>query len=299
MAGEESITLLVPLNYRPHQSLIERFDPRARWIFSFLLMAAILFFWDIRFLIFFFIISFTQYFLTRLSWKETRRGWIFILILISMMVLVNTIITSAGTIGAVARGGHDVFVWNSQLPLTGWKIHFSLTAERLWFGLTQIVRLLAITSMFLILPFTMDPRLYGATFAGMGLPARVAYSFDLAFRFIPTLGRDFSITMDAQKARGYEVDKIKGGLFAQIRKVAPLLIPVTMNAILSGEDIADAMDLRCFGTGKRTWIIKLAYRWYDYVLIGFGGVVLFTTLIIHYGLKMGDFWMPTWFPGIF
>jgi energy-coupling factor transport system permease protein len=291
--------MLVPLNYRPHLSLIERFDPRARWIFSFLIMMAILFFWDIRFLAFFFVISFTQYFFTRLNWKETRRGWTFIFILISMMVLVNTIITSAGTIGAVTKGGHEIVTWYATLPLTGWDIHFSLTAERVWFGLTQIVRLLAITCMFLILPFTLDPRLYGSTFAGMGLPARLAYSFDLAFRFIPTLARDFSVTMDAQKARGYEIEKIKGGVFSQIRKVAPLLIPVTMNAILSGEDIADAMDLRSFGTGKRTWIIKLAYHWYDFILISFGVMVLLATLIIHYGFKLGEFWMPTWFPGIF
>jgi len=291
--------MLVPLSFQPHHTLIERFDPRARWIFSFLMMIAIVYFWDIRFLLFFFVISFLQYFLARLSWKETRRGWIFIIILISMMVLVNTIITSAGAIGAVTQGGHDIFVWNANIPLVDWKIHFSLTAERLWFALTQVVRLLAITSMFLILPFTMDPRLYGSTFSGMGFPARLAYSFDLAFRFIPTLVRDFNVTLDAQKARGYEVDKVKGGLFSQVRKVAPLIIPVTMNAILSGEDIADAMDLRCFDTGKRTWIIKLTYHWYDYALMTFSAVVLVATLIISYGFKLGDFWMPDWFLGLF
>jgi energy-coupling factor transport system permease protein len=291
--------MLVPLSFQPHHTLIERFDPRARWIFSFLMMIAIVYYWDIRFLLFFFVISFLQYFLARLSWKETRRGWVFIFVLIGMMVLVNTIITSAGAIGVVKQGGHDVFVWNASVPLVGWKIHFSLTAERLWFALTQIVRLLAITSMFLILPFTMDPRLYGSTFAGMGFPARLAYSFDLAFRFIPSLARDFKITMDAQKARGYEVDKVKGGIFSQVRKVAPLIIPVTMNAILSGEDIADAMDLRCFDTGKRTWIIKLTYHWRDYALMAFGAVVLIATLIIKYGFKLGDFWMPDWFLGLF
>jgi len=291
--------MLVPLSFRPHDSVIERFDPRARWYFSFLMMTAIIFFWDIRFLAFFFIVSFVQYFLTRLTWKETRRAWIFIFFLISMMVLVNTIITSAGTIGAVAEGGHEIFVWDATLPLTGWEVHFSLTAERLWFGLTQIVRMLAITCLFLVLPFTLDPRLYGSTFSGMGIPARLAYSFDLAFRFIPTLARDFNVTMDAQKARGYEVEKITGGLFSQVRKVVPLLIPVTMNAILSGEDIADAMDLRCFGTGKRSWIIKLTYRWYDFGLIAFSGAVLIATLIIHYYFQLGDFWMPTWFPDLF
>ena len=136
-------------------------------------------------------------------------------------------------------------------------------------------------------------------FAGMGFPARLAYSFDLAFRFIPTLVRDFSVTMDAQKARGYEVEKIKGGLFSQVRKVAPLIIPVTMNAILSGEDIVDAMDLRCFDKGTRTWIIKLTYHWYDYALMALSVVVLIATLIISYGFKLGDFWIPGWFLGLF
>ena len=116
--------MLVPFHYRPHQSLIERFDPRARWIFSLLMMISILYYWDIRFLTFFFVISFMQYFLAHLSWKETRRGWVFIIVLISMMVLVNTIITSAGTIGAVIKGGHDVLVWNASVPLVGWDDSF-------------------------------------------------------------------------------------------------------------------------------------------------------------------------------
>lgn len=291
--------MLVPLSFQSHGTLIERFDPRARWIFSFLMVISIVYYWDLRFLLFFFVISFTQYFLARLSWKETRRGWLFIGILISMMVIVNTLITSAGTIGAVATGGHDVFIWNDSVPIVGWKIHFSLTAERLWFAITQVVRLLSITCMFLILPFTMDPRLYGSTFSGMGLPSKLAYSFDLAFRFIPTLARDFNITMDAQKARGYEVERVEGGLFSQIRKVAPLIIPVTMNAILSGEDIADAMDLRCFGIGKRTWIIKLNYQWRDYALMTFGVLVFIATLVIKYKLKLGEFWMPDWFLNIY
>jgi energy-coupling factor transport system permease protein len=42
-------------------------------------------------------------------------------------------------------------------------------------------------------------------------------------------------------------------------------VPVTINAIVSGEDIIDAMDLRCFGIAKRTWLQKLnsakAGRW--------------------------------------
>ena len=73
-------------------------------------------------------------------------------------------------------------------------------------------------------------------------------------RFIPTFSRDFQLTMDAQRARGYELEKISGGLIEQVRKMAPIFVPVTIHAIIGSEDIIDAMDLRAFGVGPRTWL---------------------------------------------
>lgn len=284
--------MLVSVNYHSRNSLIERFDPRARWIFSLSTLFAIVSFWDIRFLAFFFILSVVQYTLTRLTWRETRRAWILILLLAFSMVFFNTIITSAGTIGSVMKGGHPVLT--VPIHLFGWQSQFVLTIERLWFGLAQILRILAIALLFMVIPFTMDPRSYGVTFRGMGLPDRLAFTLDLAFRFIPTLGRDFNVTLDAQRARGYEIERTQGGLFAQIRRVAPLLVPVTMNSILTGEDVANAMDLRCFGLGPRTWIQQLQYRWFDYALIAFGLFLLAGALVTRYGLGLGDFWVPAW-----
>jgi energy-coupling factor transport system permease protein len=277
--------MLVSFSYRIRNSLIERIDPRARWIFSILILFAITTFWDIRFLVFFFALTMLWYSLARLTWKETRRAWYFVFFLMSTMILVNTIITSAGTIGEVITGGHPVLVINWNF------IHFTLTIERLWFALTQMVRILSISALFIVIPFTMDPRLYGVTFRGMGLPDKIAFSLDLAFRFVPTLGRDFQITLDSQRARGYEVEKVKGGLLVQIRRMAPLLVPVTMNAILSGEDITNAMDLRCFGLRARTWIESLTYHWYDYGVIGLGVILLAGSLVLAF-LGYGKFWIP-------
>jgi energy-coupling factor transport system permease protein len=125
----------------------------------------------------------------------------------------------------------------------------------------------------------------------MGLPDRLAFSLDLAFRFVPTLGRDFQITLDAQRARGYEVEKVRGGLFEQIRKTAPLVVPVTMNAILSGEDITNAMDLRCFGLRRRTWVEVLKFRGYDYAVIAFGLALLVGSIVLNI-IGYGKFWIP-------
>lgn len=290
--------MLASLSYRPRNSLIERIDPRARWIYSILLLFAIVLFWDLRFLLFFFVLAMVQYALANLTWRETRRAWFFIFFIVTMMVVVNTIITSGGTISQVTEGPvHPVLVIDSRLPVFGWPIRFTLTVERLWYALCQVVRILTISSLFIILPFTMDPRQYGITFRGMGAPDRLAYSMDLAFRFLPTLTRDFNITVDAQRARGYELERAQGGLFAQIRRMAPLMVPVTMNAILEGEDIINAMDLRCFGLRPRTWIQQLSYRWYDYLLIGGGVAILVTSLVLRYVFQVGDFWVPAWLVG--
>jgi energy-coupling factor transport system permease protein len=282
------------LSYRPRGSLIEKIDPRARWIYSILFLFAVTQFWDIRFLLFFFLLSVLQYALSNLTWRETRRAWIFMGVIVFSMIILNTIITSAGTIGSVMTGGHPLISINTRIPVVGWPFHFSLTIERLWFALAQVLRLFSIGLTFMVIPFTMNPNAYGITFRGLGFPDRLAFTIDLTFRFIPTLARDFSVTLDAQRARGYEIERAKGGLFAQIRRVAPLLVPVTMNSILTGEDVVNAMDLRCFGLQARTWIQTQQYRWYDYLVIAFAGLLLVAALVISLGFKIGAFWVPAW-----
>ena len=284
--------MLVTWRYRPRNSLLEKFDPRARWFFSFLVLFSIIQFWDVRFLALFFAIAMGQYALGRLTWAETRRAWIFILVFIVGIVALNSVFTGRGGPEEVLRGGH--VLWRVEWQVLGVHIHPTITVERIWFAASQVIRMLSISVLFLIIPYTMDPSLYGVTFRGMGIPDRFAFSMDLAFRFVPTLARDFNATLDAQRARGYEVDRLRGGLLAQVRKMAPLVVPVTMNAILSGEDITNAMDLRCFGLRERTWVQRLVYRRRDYALIGVGVLILISSLVFNFVLDIGDFWFPAW-----
>jgi len=107
------------------------------------------------------------------------------------------------------------------------------------------------------------------------------------------------VTLDAQRARGFELDSVKGGVFNKIKRIAPLIIPVTMNAIVSSEDIANAMDLRGFGQRKRTWLYELKFHWWDYVVIGFAVVLLAVVLYLAYGRGMRLFEVPQWWYGLF
>jgi energy-coupling factor transport system permease protein len=101
--------------------------------------------------------------------------------------------------------------------------------------------------------------------------------------------------MDAQRARGYEMDKLKGGLVARIQRLAPLVIPVTMQSTVTGEEVIDAMDLRAFGTAPRTWLKELHYAPRDYAVIGLGVAIFITCCVLKWGFGIGEFFVPDFF----
>jgi energy-coupling factor transport system permease protein len=284
--------MLVTWAYRFRNSLMEKIDPRARWIFSILLLITISMLWDMRILLFLFVVAWIWFALARVSLWETRRAWLLVSLILFTMVVVNTILTGGGASGIVKGPGNVIIALHYKLPMVGWKVNFTLTIERLWFGLCQIVRVWAISAIFIIIPYSMDPRLYGVTFRRLGFPDRFAFSMDLAFRYVPTLARDFAVTLDAQKARGYEIERIEGGLITQVRRIAPLIIPVTIGSILGGEDMVNAMDLRCFGLCPRTWIQVTKYQWFDYAIIAFGILMLLASIILLNFEHIGGFWVP-------
>jgi energy-coupling factor transport system permease protein len=283
--------MLIAWRYRERDTVIQRLDPRARIIFMLAMLFSIIQFWDMRIMLLFLGIAVGQYALARLTWRETRRVWI----LVSFIIFFMTILTFLTGRGGVDYAYHEEHLIRRlgplSLPIVGWQISLNITAEKTIFAISQLVRMYAISVMAITIPYTVDPNLYGVTFRGLGLPDKFAYAMDLSFRFVPTLGRDFSITLDSQRARGYEVEKLSGGIVAQIRRLAPLLVPVTINAIVSAEDIIDAMDLRAFGVGPRTWMHELTYRRNDKALIA-AGVLIFVASTVLAFIGIGRLWVP-------
>lgn len=283
--------MLIAWRYRERDTIIQRLDPRARIIFMLAMLFSIIQFWDLRIMLLFLGVALLQYGLARLTWRETRRVWI----LISFIILFMTTLTFLTGRGGVAFAYHEEHLIRRlgplSLPIVGWQIHLDITAEKTIFALSQLARMVAITTMAITIPYTVDPSLYGVTFRKLGLPDKFAYAMDLAFRFVPTLGRDFSITLDAQRARGYEVEKLSGGIVAQIRRLAPLLVPVTINAIVGAEDIIDAMDLRAFGVGPRTWARQLTYRRADKVLVAASALIFAVSTGLAF-MGLGRLWVP-------
>jgi len=281
--------MLVSWRYKERNSLIQKFDPRAWIIFYACFLAATLFFWDVRFLAPFFLIAWGALITSKLTWQEIRRPLLFIGGFVIVFAFLTFLTGRGGS--ELYKEEHVIYSLKASFSLLGWQPSFDVTAERSFFAVSQLVRVFSIAVMTILIPYSLNPAYYGVTFKGLGLPDKIAYAMDLTMRFIPTYGRDFQLTMDAQRARGYELDKLSGGLFAQVRKLGPIIVPVTIHAIIGSEDIIDAMDLRAFGIGPRTWLIELHYQMRDRILIGFGiGLLLFSLVVTFLGY--GGFWLP-------
>lgn len=282
--------MLVSWRYRKRpNSLIQKFDPRAWLIFYACYLVGTIIFWDIRFLLPFFILAFFALFTSGVKWHEIRRSFLFILGFVFFFAIL-TFLTGRGGVEHYTEE-HLIRQFRAPFSIFGWVPTLNITIERFLYALSQFVRVSSLAIMTILIPYSLDPRLYGITFKGLGLSDKFAYAMDLTMRFIPTFSRDFQLTMDAQRARGYELEKIKGGLIEQVRKMGPIFVPVTIHAIIGSEDIIDAMDLRAFGVGTRTWLDVLERDFKDRLLIWFGVVILVGSIILG-SLGYGQFWVP-------
>ena len=96
----------------------------------------------------------------------------------------------------------------------------------------------------------------------------------IALRFIPTLVEETSKIMNAQKARG--ADFSSGGLIKKAKALIPIIIPLFVSAFRRADELATAMECRCYRGGKgRTKMRVMKMRFFDYLwmLVGIGLLV--------------------------
>ncbi len=144
-------------------------------------------------------------------------------------------------------------------------------------AIAQALRGLAIAGVSFGMLLSLNLNDIGLAFKQMGFPDKFAYAIELMARFVPTLVRDFRTTIDAQKARGYELEarerSIKSYFNAGYRFL-PMIVPVVVRAVVDSEDTANALDLRAFGTRKRTWLRQFSLTLKDWLMIGTGALLL-------------------------
>ena len=109
-----------------------------------------------------------------------------------------------------------------------------------------------------------------------------AMMMSIALRFIPTLVEETEKIMNAQKSRG--ADFTTGSLAQRAKALIPLLVPLFVSSFKRAEELATAMECRCYrGDKNRTKLVKLEYRGLDFVFMGvfmllLGGLICLTVI---------------------
>lgn len=231
--------------YLGRGSWLARRDPRSLLLAAFLFVIGAPQLRDARQLLVVAVFAIGYYLLAGIPWKTVRRQWLYLLVVITMVAFVNALITG-GRSGDFA--GADTHVLLTIPPFGA-----ELTAEGLSLVVTQVLRFVAIAAVGFPVAYAIAPGDLGPALRQLHLGDRMPVMVDLTVRFIPTLSEEFGETIDAQRVRGFDPLQRGGGPMTRLRRLAPVFVPVTVGSLTGAEDTIDAMDLRAFGTGKRTW----------------------------------------------
>ena len=107
-----------------------------------------------------------------------------------------------------------------------------------------------------------------------------AMMMTIALRFIPTLVEETSKIMDAQKARG--ADFSSGGLIKRAKALIPIIIPLFISSFRRAEELATAMDCRCYHGGSgRTRMKRLKMKARDYIGLLLGCAVMAGVILLN------------------
>ena len=192
----------------------------------------------------------------------------------------------------------NVFATRGEHLLTPDHWVISVYEEGLWnalFMMLRIITLLVSTGVFL--SFTTTPIALTDAMEQLMSPLKlihapvhdIAMMTTIALRFIPTLMEETEKIMNAQKSRG--ADFQSGSLIQRAKALIPIFIPLLSSAFKRADELANAMDCRCYHGGEgRTKLKVLHLRAWDVVgmilVLGFGvGIVLLNRFGIGYTMS--------------
>lgn len=102
----------------------------------------------------------------------------------------------------------------------------------------------------------------------------------IALRFIPTLIEETDKIMSAQKARGADFET--GSLMQRVKALVPILVPLFIGAFRRADELATAMECRCYQGGEgRTKMKTLHYKRRDFVAFGCGAVLVAGIIVLR------------------
>ncbi len=262
--------------YFPGNTLVHRLDPRTKLILSILFIVCLFSCkGTIPYLILTTFLA-TVICITKINFKLIFKSLKPILILILFTAILNIFYTNEGR----------VLLSYKFITITSGGVYTA------FFMAFRIVLLVAGT--FVMLSYTTSPIMLTDGLEELLKPLKkikfpvheLSMMMSIALRFIPTLIEETDKIMSAQKSRGANFET--GGLISRAKALVPILIPLFINAFRRAEDLALAMECRCYNGGEgRTTLRKLKFSSLDYAAISISVLIFALSMVLSHTLKAG------------
>ncbi len=229
--------------YFPGRSVLHRMDPRAKILLTIAMIAAVFAAGTWLGYVMLFAFAFAAIRISGVGMKFVLRGLKPIFVIVVLTFLINIFFTTGGT------------------SLVHWKF-INITDKGLYAAtrmalrlilLVLVTQLLTLTTSSIALTDAIEALL--KPLSKIGFPAHeMAMMMSIALRFIPTLVEETDKIMKAQQARGADFES--GNLIQRARAMLPLLVPLFVSAFRRADELAMAMEARCYRGGQNRTRMK-------------------------------------------
>ena len=239
--------------YFPGDSFIHKLDARAKLIVVFLALVEIFLcknFLSLALIVIFAIISVA---ISKISFKVVFKGMKMIYFIIVLTSILQIFYNDDGTI-----------------LLDWWKI--KITTGGVFTAIFMAIRIICLILVSSLLTYTTSPTTLTDGISRLLSPLNkikvpvdtLAMMMTIALRFIPTLIEEIDKIMNAQKARGADLDS--GNLVQRAKALIPIFIPLFVNSFRRAYELAFAMECRCYnGNNKRTRMKQMKMSTRDFL----------------------------------
>ena len=254
--------------YFPGNTVIHRLDPRTKLLFTILYIVALFsakggVAYAVLFLTLCACIA-----VSKIHPKNILRGMKPILFIIVLTAVLNIFYTPGD-------------------PIWQWKF-LKITVEGLWAAFFMVLRISFLITCTFLLTYTTSPIMLTDGLEKLLGPLKkvrvpvheLSMMMSIALRFIPTLIEETDKIMSAQKARGADFDT--GNLFQKAKALVPLLVPLFISAFRRADELATAMECRCYHGGEgRTRLRQLRFQGADIAALILGAALVALVLVLR------------------
>ena len=259
--------------FLPGHSVVHRIDPRVKLVFIFIYVILIFLSTNAISLLFTAVVLMGAFVISNIPLRLMFKSIKGILPIIILTTVLNIF---------YIKGGYTFKLWI-----------FSVSEKGLETAATICVRIILVIICTSLLTFTTSPIVLTDGLEKLLSPLKVirldvhslAMMMTIALRFIPTLVDETDKIMSAQKARGADFES--GGLTKRMRALIPILIPLFISAFRRADELALAMECRCYRGGEgRTRMRQLKLISIDYVAVAMMAVVVMAVLGLNFVYKI-------------